>query len=180
MNKIYFVIAIGIAMVSCIFKTPKQQEELRIFEENKKKFGLQFNEERIKRGVTPIKPDWQADLEPGGSFYWHNPTSPPLGKAGHSLKLTIVGEEYWGEKDRYYGFNKYILNKQDPDSTRRRESITIFYFSKDIKSGGKLYTKGFNCRLRSSDVTNKKLPDWITIEQADSILNVWGIDRLND
>jgi hypothetical protein len=140
--------------------------------------GVEFNPERVKRGLPVILPTWENRTSKGLSEWWVTNRF-DSGKPMHTRKT--IG---WGahgdaalddETDTYVSgraFDGSVLTNVNTD----RESITIRYRHHDDRNDAIRFPSPWDCYLNSARHGGRKE---ISLEEAETILSSWGLKRLN-
>jgi len=159
-------------------------------------FGLEWNDKRKKLGLTLLSESYASPYETvegenDGIYFdfWLNPKHEKLMETQlphHSEKRITYSEDYFCERD-YFLSGKYYQarnpeNWQDTTYYRLEElRIKYYYDLPEFPNLGKLNRtigtsdKHWECRINTTGSREESL----SLGKADSILQSWGIDRLN-
>ena len=142
------------------------------------KYGKEFNEERMKIGIPIIPDNWELNSVLQDSARWVNPERIEKHNeripVHHSKGLNYRTGILLSETDIYYGKEDY---KTIDGTFRENLSISYFYQVDDYS-----YVKrtGWWIILNNQQTEDASMDTEITIEEAEKILEEWGIERLSD
>jgi hypothetical protein len=144
----------------------------------KPKYGVEWNEQRKKYGLPLLDSTWKVVGVSEKHTSYENPKSDSLKKLlipHHAYKRVNYDKNFniWSEKDEYYG-DSAVSNPEGYFVNR----VIISYIFKDTLG----YKKGWYCTV--GNYNEIKTPfgtfkDDLTLEQAEAILKLWGLTRLN-
>lgn len=141
------------------------------------KYGKDYNEQRKKIGLSLIPDDWELYKVTKTSSVWVNPKR----EINIDRKIPVhwskdVSYDAHGliaEYDVYYGSEDYITI----DGTFRERLAITYRYRLDDSMDYKAHL-GWNCRI-SNQETGKQGGERISLEEAEKILEGWGIKRLS-
>jgi hypothetical protein len=138
------------------------------------KYGPEHNAERMRIGLPILPENWKPVYSGTDGATWMNPEADAKERARipvHSEKSVHYEDGVLiSEGDSYYGSKDYTYE----DGTDR-EFVGITYHFK-IGKNDRLQQLGWTARRR--DATEPHGKD-ISLEEAEAILNTWGLQRLN-
>ncbi len=135
------------------------------------KFAHGSNPKRKEIGLPVIEEDW-VNYNRGNNrseAAWRTSGANTDSPNHHSKKVLYESGQWEMEQDYYYSGK--TGPSPDPDGGTQWEKVTVSYAF--IPRSG--YQKGWTCHYQSPTNWFEK----VTIEEAEHILNSWGIKRLN-
>jgi len=138
------------------------------------KYGKEYNEERQKVGLPIIPDNWELDSVLQGSSMWVNPER--IEKLNNHISVHwSKGLDYRtgtliAESDIYYGREDYTT----VDGTFREKLIITYYYQIDDYSDEK--SVGWSAEILNKANKGRKE---LSLEEAERILEEWGIERLS-
>jgi hypothetical protein len=141
----------------------------------KPKFGSEHNVLRQRLGLPELPAEWDSHTTGPGLTVWYNPLIGELQRARQphhaSKQVYSPGEIIAFEIDTYYGPRRY----ETLDGTLP-ETLTLEYRYRGIPERGDARGAPGGWRCRIADARHDP-SESITLEQADSILSNWNLER---
>ncbi len=139
------------------------------------KYGPEYNAERMKVGLPILPENWKLVYSGTDGAWWLNPEADAKERARipvHSTKSVSYEEGVLiSDGDSYYGSKDYT----NQDGTFR-EFVGITYHFKVGKNDRPGQQLGWDAiRCDAAEPYGK----YISLEEAEAILNSWGLERLN-
>lgn len=178
MVRLFLMVALPILWVVGIACKPEQEP----------KFGLEFNATRKQVGLPLINEKWEHTVIAG---YASHPTLCKWGddKLSKDQKNGYVKNVYYFteptkilyELDVYLRLDDKWVTPGDIDHTEDMTALYIRYYFRHYTppDGGKPHAKGWECELKEKKHNFMNGYKSLTLAQADSVLRVWGVNRLD-
>ena len=160
--RLLLVLALALGLLSC-----------RTFARSEPKYGPEHNAVREQVGLPIIPADWEAELVHSGECTWVNPERIEKRDARvpvhWSKYLNYHTGELLYEVDTYFGREDYTAEEEG--TFREKLRIAYYYQVDDYDYKERL---GWDVTLH-----NQEYPfgETICLEEAETILNTWGISR---
>lgn len=132
-----------------------------------KKYGLDFNPNRLQLGLPALQADWKLVRNDQGILRWApegNSTTGFIHK-----QVTIKDNKLYAEENRFEGKNKY---KRDGTDYTEEVYIGCYFDDKEQISEWNCIFKGTRNPVTGSPSEDDTR---LTVKQADSIVTSWGI-----
>jgi hypothetical protein len=154
--KPYLVVLLIILLASCNSNSPE------------KKYGLDFNKNRLELGLPALQPDWKLVKNDQNVLRWA-PEGNLTGVGFIHKQVTIKDDKIYGEENRFEGAKKY---RRDGVDYNEEVYISCYFDEKgQISEWGCMFKGARNPINGSPSEEDTK----ITLKQADSIITSWGI-----
>ena len=137
------------------------------------RYGLKFNNEREKIGLLKINPQWQPDYKWKDRILWNPINIDSIKKTGKAFygekRLQFKNDTLIFEADEFVGPNSFIGKGK-----LVRLSCNYYFVPYEMRSVGWEYSI---IRQIGEDELGKIVcsSEYITKNEADSILNSWGL-----
>ncbi len=140
-------------------------------------FGPETNRERLARKLPILPSEWMLQTNLRNQIDWVNPLfqnpssyPPNSGRPMRGTKQVLLDGKgrRLRESDTYYSGKKHLNPGAGPGALSDQWMEIVYYFNKS--SNGNIWEFHLNCGPEGSP---------LTLEEAESILKKWGINRLD-